>query len=564
MHWLVRALESSPLMLLAVAACTEPGESDTSMTSTGIVPGTAGEGMTTAGEATEGTVGTTAASGVTTADDTSGDDPPGTLFDQGLPPDGGGPPGGNPCMVSDEGNAVGKCGEVAPPDSFEPEVQWEWTGAAVPGGSFSPPLVANVTDDDGNGVVDLCDVPDVVLVAQSPGFDGGLYVLDGATGAEHWSIPNGLSTYIVPALGDIDGDGTVEILAGTNGAGFATDSQVIAYENDGTHKWTSPVLINHGQGFAIALADIDHDGDVEVIADDTVLDHQGNLVWTAPEPIGWTPYDIWHCTATAVADLDGDDEMEIILGQSAYRSDGTQYWLHANVEPGFPQVANLDADPQPEILVTNRAGLTLIQHDGTLTYTDARPTNDPYPGWFRPATVHDFDGDGQPEMAVSSASHYSVVETDLSILWTANVQDASGWSAGTAFDFLGDGTAEAMYTDEVNLFVFDETGNSIFTVPRTSPTLIEYPTVADVDNDGSAEILVSSYGTVPTLQVIRDVKDRWIQARRIWNQHTYHVTNVREDGTIPQFEANSWEQLNTYRTNAQIEGGSICNPEPAG
>jgi hypothetical protein len=85
-----------------------------------------------------------------------------------------------------------------------------------------------------------------------------------------------------------------------------------------------------------------------------------------------------------------------------------------------------------------------------------------------------------------------------------------------------------------------------------------------VDNDGSAEILVSSYGTVPTLQVIRDVKDRWIQARRIWNQHTYHVTNVREDGTIPQFEANSWEQLNTYRTNAQIEGGSICNPEPAG
>jgi hypothetical protein len=61
--------------------------------------------------------------------------------------------------------------------------------------------------------------------------------------------------YVVPALGDIDGDGTVEILAATHGAGFATDSQVIAYEHDGTHKWTSPVLINHGQGFAIALAD---------------------------------------------------------------------------------------------------------------------------------------------------------------------------------------------------------------------------------------------------------------------------------------------------------------------
>ena len=54
----------------------------------------------------------------------------------------------------------------------------------------------------------------------------------------------------------------------------------------------------------------------------------------------------------------------------------------------------------------------------------------------------------------------------------------------------------------------------------------------------------------------------WIQARRIWNQHTYHVTNVREDGTIPQFEPPSWQSLNTFRTNAQIEGGAVCDPQP--
>ena len=64
----------------------------------------------------------------------------------------------------------------------------------------------------------------------------------------------------------------------------------------------------------------------------------------------------------------------------------------------------------------------------------------------------------------------------------------------------------------------------------------------------------------PTVQVIRDRQDRWIQARRIWNQHTYHVTNVREDGTIPQYEKNSWEQLNTFRTNAQISGSGVCQP----
>jgi hypothetical protein len=131
-----------------------------------------------------------------------------------------------------------------------------------------------------------------------------------------------------------------------------------------------------------------------------------------------------------------------------------------------------------------------------------------------------------------------------------------------------------MYADETRLFVFDQAGAPLLTNERTSITLTEYPVVADVDNDGSAEIvLVSNAGFEypdqadppwETVKVIRDAGDRWIQPRRIWNQHTYHVTNVREDGTIPQYEPASWELLNTYRTNAQIQGGEICDPPPEG
>ncbi len=93
--------------------------------------------------------------------------------------------------------------------------------------------------------------------------------------------------------------------------------------------------------------------------------------------------------------------------------------------------------------------------------------------------------------------------------------------------------------------------------------------VAVIDNDGSAEIVVVSNEYLeeppsPTVQVIRDKMDRWIQARRIWNQHTYHVTNVREDGTIPQFEPPAWKRLNTFRTNAQIEDGGLCAPPVPG
>jgi len=42
----------------------------------------------------------------------------------------------------------------------------------------------------------------------------------------------------------------------------------------------------------------------------------------------------------------------------------------------------------------------------------------------------------------------------------------------------------------------------------------------------------------------------------------HDITNVREDATIPQFEPKSWQQLNTFRTQAQISSGGICQPIP--
>jgi len=88
--------------------------------------------------------------------------------------------------------------------------------------------------------------------------------------------------------------------------------------------------------------------------------------------------------------------------------------------------------------------------------------------------------------------------------------------------------------------------------------------VADVDNDGSAEIVVVSEHDFnvdeTTMRVIGDKENRWPQARRIWNQHTYHVTNVREDGTIPQYEEPSWQNLNTFRVNSQLDSSGSCEP----
>jgi hypothetical protein len=463
------------------------------------------------------------------------------------------------CKVQDDSNGVGMCDDFAPPNSFEPELQWSWGGG--PGEPFSivTPLVANLTDDNNDGAIDLCDVPDVVVVASSQagwaGSPGHIYLLDGRTGMQHRMFPVTVDATVTPALGDIDGDGIPEIVT-VDPAG-----RLYAFEHDGTVKW-GPAGMWAGDHYAgaIALADLDHDGDVEIIAGNTVFDHNGTVLWTAGQPQA-----SWN--ATAIADLDGDGYLDVVLGASAYRYDGSLLWA-TTLSPGYPQIANLDADPEPEVLLTNIDGISVIEHDGVVKYSNLRPTGSPVGAttWLRPATIHDFDGDGAAEYAMSSASSYTLYGPDGSIRWSAAVSDASGIAAGTAFDFLGDGSAEAMYADEFSLFVFDSNGQSILTMPRTSGTLTEYPVVADIDNDGSAEIVVvsNSHPSVATpsatVQVIKDKHDRWIQARRIWNQHTYHVTNVREDGTIPQFEKRSWMQLNTFRTNAQISGAGVCQP----
>jgi hypothetical protein len=296
-----------------------------------------------------------------------------------------------------------------------------------------------------------------------------------------------------------------------------------------------------------------------------VYDASGTLLWTGPSSAP-------NPTTTA-ADLDGDGELEVVHGHVAYRADGTQMWIQPAVVPGYPVVADFDDDQKPEILVSGDGGLFMVQGEsGAVIFAGLTPNGDPAFGanWRRPATVHDFDGDGTPEFAVSSADHYGVFTAAPAVVWSAVVDDASGTAAGTAFDFLGDGGAEAMYADEHSLFVYDESGMTLLDVPRSSGTGKEYPVVADVDNDGSAEIIVVSNAsymgqpqTAPAVQVIRDVMDRWIPARRIWNQHTYHVTNVLEDGTIPAGESPHWLGLNTFRTQAQINagGGGVCRPE---
>ncbi len=454
---------------------------------------------------------------------------------------------------------------AAPPNSFSPVLKWKWEVTDGSIGVWVIPLVANFTDDDNSGEVNLCDIPDVIVETAGGGEfsrTGKLFMLRGTDGQVESTFGDvavdGDST---PALADLDGDKVPEVIA-VNKAG-----NIVIFDNKGAIKWTGDVALASTDEYAscgaISVYDLDADGTPEIIYGFEVFDNHGKTKWhvTNAGPGFWCPTPI-------AADLDGDGKLEVIFGNSAYHSNGTLYWSYPGV-PGAPQVANLDSDPLPEVLIARQDGLIVLENDGTLKFGPVQPFDQGVSPncWDKPAAIHDFDGDGIADIATSSCAHYGIfhpTSSGLTQMWSNTVDDTSGIASSTGFDFLGRGIADAVYGDQVSLLVYGgKTGNIELQQARSSGTIIEYPVVADVDNDGSADILVvSNNGSYPALQVFQDAQKRWIATRRIWNQHAYHVTNVREDGTIPQVMGDNWKLLNTFRTNSEIQNGGDCAPPP--
>jgi hypothetical protein len=199
-------------------------------------------------------------------------------------------------------------------------------------------------------------------------------------------------------------------------------------------------------------------------------------------------------------------------------------------------------------------------------------------------TVADFDGDGRPEFAAAGRGYYAVYDLDCAgdpvpmelcgtgradgILWSIEVQDLSSSVTGSSvFDFEGDGKAEVVYNDECHLYILSgEDGTELLKKENSSRTAAEYPLIVDVDADGNSEFIVPANDD----QIVRDgcavgthgllafgdTNDKWVRTRGVWNQHTYHVTNVEASGAIPARELDSWSGagLNNYRQNVQGEG----------
>ena len=211
-----------------------------------------------------------------------------------------------------------------------------------------------------------------------------------------------------------------------------------------------------------------------------------------------------------------------------------------------------------------------------------------------PATIADFDGDGRPEAGIAGGVAYAVYDFNrpgeeivkvmadpvpaagaMYARWTKVTQDNSSAATGSSvFDFQGDGAAEVAYQDECKVYVYDgATGASQLEILNSSSTVHEYPLVVDVDGDGNAEFLTVANMSIPTSNTACTNKipgfmprkgvfsygagaDNWVPTRKVWTQHTYHVSNADSAGNVPMMESPNWTDpsLNNFRQNVQGEG----------
>jgi len=443
---------------------------------------------------------------------------------------------------------------AAPLAAFNPVLEWAWTSSPVEPTALNVMMTPAVVDLNKDGT------PDVVF-ASTASVGGGLVevgylrALNGKDGSEMFTVndPNLLvNTAASVAVGDIDLDGFPEIIACDS-----SGSRLIAFTHSGAFKWRSVVLESIFWG-APAIADLNKDGVPEIIIGRQVLDANGVLQWTGT---GGQGSQANVGPLSTVADIDLDGSPDVIAGNTAYAASGTVKW-QAPLPDGSAAVANFDTDPEAEVVLVSSGMVWLLEHTGAVRWG---PVVIPGGGGGGPPTIADFDNDGQPEIGVAGASRYAVFETNGLLKWSAVVQDSSSNRTGSSvFDFEDDGSAEVIYHDELRLWVFRGTdGAALFQTPLSSCTWHEYPLVADVDGDDQAEILAVAnnncgFGPQRGVYLYGAADKSWVLTRQIWNQHSYHITNVNPDGTIPVAEQNNWQvpKLNNFRLNTfgQFEG----------
>jgi hypothetical protein len=276
------------------------------------------------------------------------------------------------------------------------------------------------------------------------------------------------------------------------------DREVIALDADLQVRWISePLKKINPWAHQVSMVDLDDDGALEVVVPPYAFDTAGTLLGEFGLSADGEFYS--YLFGADFFDLDHDGRGEVLLAFAWFDAALSPRW--ASESPGGESVAaGTWADGVAVFSHTDPTGAEGADHatvrmydpSGQKIWTDTGTT-----GGYGHAALGDLDGDGSMEIVVGTYGEIRAYTGSGPRLWTVYTDPTGSASmAPTLFDFTGDGCLDVAYAGELNFLLIDgPTGEVLFEETRRCATA-DYgqPVIADLDGDGSAEIVL---GTIP-------------------------------------------------------------------
>ncbi len=312
-------------------------------------------------------------------------------------------------------------------------------------------------------------------------------------------------------VADVNGDGLLDVLTVNT-----DDDRIVALMNTSGGSYSAGLFSPYGEYVEylvhspvsnVTVGDLNGDGALDMVATSNLsstlhvlLNNGSGLVLSVVSyPAGYRP------KAPALADVDGDGDLDVLFGNSVapvkmsvLKNDGNGVFSGRKEYPCYTsldhiKIGDMDGDGDLDaVLFEIGFGVHLMKNDGTGAFS--RQTMS-LGGEIRWLDIADVDGDSDLDVLVANAGSYGALSVLLNNgdgTFPPQVDYPAGAPAGAlaVADVEGDGDLDALVIAD-GLVVFVNDGQGVFTqgAKRTLTRAYSRLAVGDVDGDGDLDAL---------------------------------------------------------------------------